>query len=76
MKPKHQRLMLALLAVGAVAGAAALALSALQGPGGVLLCAGRCGRKAGADRQGGAARRHGRGGSIVRKPDGISIRSW
>ena len=30
MKPKHQRLVLGLLALGAVAGAAGLALSALQ----------------------------------------------
>lgn len=74
MKPKRQRLILALLAVAAVAGAGLLALSALKdqaaffyAPGDVAKSGPPVGR---AVRLGGMVQR----GSIARQPDGVSIR--
>lgn len=74
MKPKHQRLVLGLLAVAAIGGASALALSALQdqaaffyAPGDVAgkpLPLGRNVRLGGMVEQ----------GSLVKLPDGVSIR--
>lgn len=74
MKAKHQRLALALLGVGAVAGASGLALSALAdeaaffyAPGDVAKAAPPLGR---AVRLGGMVQ----AGSIRRQADGVSIR--
>ena len=74
MKAKHQRLALALLGVGAVAGASGLALSALAdeaaffyAPGDVAKAAPPVGR---AVRLGGMVEQ----GSIKRQADGVSIR--
>ena len=74
MKPKHQRLTLALLAVAAVLGASGLALSALKdqaaffyAPGDVAKAGPPVGR---AVRLGGMVQQ----GSITRQPDGVSIR--
>lgn len=74
MKAKHQRLTLALLGVGAVAGASGLALSALKdqaaffyAPSDVANAAPPVGR---AVRLGGMVE----GGSIERQRDGVSIR--
>ncbi|MEG3124717.1 cytochrome c maturation protein CcmE [Sphingomonas sp. GB1N7] len=73
MKPKHQRLTLALLAVAAVVGAGLLALSALKdqaaffyAPGDVAKAGPPVGR---AVRLGGMVEK----GSIKRQPDGVSI---
>jgi cytochrome c-type biogenesis protein CcmE len=73
MKPKHQRLTLALLAIGAIAGASGLALSALKdqasffyAPGDVKKSGLPLGR---AVRLGGMVA----GGSIKRQADGVSI---
>ena len=74
MKPKHQRLVLGLLAVGAVIGAGGLALSALKdeaaffyAPGDV---AGKPAPTGRAVRLGGMVEK----GSLVREADGVSIR--
>jgi cytochrome c-type biogenesis protein CcmE len=73
MKPKHQRLVLGLLALGAVAGAAGLALSALQDQAAFFYAPGDVAGKPPpldkAVRLGGMVET----GSIVRKPDGVSI---
>lgn len=74
MKAKHQRLSLALLAVLALAGAALLAMSALKSQASYFYTptdAARDGVEPGrAVRLGGMVQ----GGSIVREPDGITIR--
>jgi cytochrome c-type biogenesis protein CcmE len=73
MKPKHQRLVLALLALGAVAGAAGLALSALKDQAAFFYAPGDvAGKPLPLDR---AVRLGGmvEAGSLVRKPDGISM---
>jgi cytochrome c-type biogenesis protein CcmE len=74
MKPKHQRLVLALLALGAILGASALAMSALKdqaaffyAPGDVQGKPLPLGRNV---RLGGMVEK----GSLVRAADGISIR--
>jgi len=73
MKPKHQRLVLGLLALGAVAGAAGLALSALRDQAAFFYAPGDVAGKPPpldkAVRLGGMVEM----GSIVRKPDGVSI---
>lgn len=74
MKPKHQRLTLALLAVGAIAGASGLALSALKDQASFFYAPGDV-KKDGlplghAVRLGGMVE----GGSIKRLADGVSIR--
>jgi len=73
MKPKHQRLVLGLLALGAVAGAAGLALSALQDQAAFFYAPGDIAGKpvptGKAVRLGGMVA----AGSIVRKADGVSI---
>lgn len=73
MKPKHQRLVLGLLALGAVAGAAGLALSALQDQAAFFYAPGDLvGKPVPTDkavRLGGMVAAN----SIVRKPDGVSI---
>jgi cytochrome c-type biogenesis protein CcmE len=74
MKPKHQRLTLALLAVAAIAGASGLALSALKDQAAFFYAPGDV-KKAGlplgrAVRLGGMVE----GGSIKRQADGVSIR--
>jgi cytochrome c-type biogenesis protein CcmE len=73
MKPKHQRLVLGLLALGAVLGAAGLALSALQDQAAFFYAPGDVAGKPvpldKAVRLGGMVET----GSIVRKPDGVSI---
>ena len=61
MKAKNQRLTLALLALVAVVGAGAARAVGIEGPGGVLLRAARREARRAAARQGGAARRDGRG---------------
>ena len=73
MKPKHQRLTLALLAVAAVLGASGLALSALKdqaaffyAPGDVAKAGPPVGK---AVRLGGMVQK----GSITKQPDGVSI---
>ncbi len=73
MKPKHQRLTLALLAVGAIAGASGLALSALRDQASFFYAPGDV-KKDGlplgkAVRLGGMVE----GGSIKRLSDGVSI---
>lgn len=74
MKAKHQRLVLALLAVGAVAGASGLALSALKDQASFFYAPGdvkRDGLPLGkAVRLGGMVQ----GGSVKRQADGVSIR--
>jgi len=73
MKPKHQRLVLGLLALGAVAGAAGLALSALQDQAAFFYAPGDvAGKPVPTDK---AVRLGGMvaAGSIVRKPDGVSM---
>lgn len=74
MKPKHQRLVLGLLALGAIGAAAALALSALQdqaaffyAPGDVVTSAPPIGK---AVRLGGMVE----AGSLRRQADGVSVR--
>jgi cytochrome c-type biogenesis protein CcmE len=73
MKPKHQRLVLGLLALAAMAGAAGLALSALQDQAAFFYAPGDIAGKpvptGKAVRLGGMVA----AGSIVRKPDGVSI---
>ena len=73
MKPKHQRLVLGLLALAAVAGAAGLALSALEDQAAFFYAPGDVAGKpvplGKAVRLGGMVE----AGSIVRKPDGVSI---
>jgi cytochrome c-type biogenesis protein CcmE len=73
MKPKHQRLVLGLLALGAVGAAAGLALSALQDQAAFFYAPGDIAGKpvptGKAVRLGGMVA----AGSIVRKPDGVSI---
>jgi cytochrome c-type biogenesis protein CcmE len=73
VKPKHQRLVLALLALAAVGGAAGLALSALEDQAAFFYAPGDVAGKAPpldkAVRLGGMVET----GSIVRKPDGVSI---
>ncbi len=73
MKPKHQRLVLGLLAVGAVAGASGLALSALKDQAAFFYAPGDV-KKAGlplgrAVRLGGMVAN----GSIARQADGVTI---
>ncbi len=73
MKPKHQRLVLGLLAVGAVAGASALALSALKDQAAFFYAPGDV-KKAGlplgrAVRLGGMVAN----GSIAKQADGVTI---
>ena len=73
MKPKHQRLSLALLGVSAVGGAAVLALSGLSDQAAFFYSPGDLvGKPAPTDK---AARLGGmvEKGSIQRKPDGVSI---
>ena len=74
MKPKNQRLTLALLAVGAILGAALLAMSALKDQAAYLYTpsdAAKDGVTIGqAVRLGGMVQK----GSIVRDPDGVTIR--
>ncbi|MBY0582070.1 MAG: cytochrome c maturation protein CcmE [Sphingomonas sp.] len=73
MKAKHQRLVLALLAVGAIAGASGLALSALKDQASFFFAPGdvkKDGLPLGKSvRLGGMVE----GGSIKRQPDGVSI---
>jgi len=73
MKPKHQRLVLGLLALAAVGGAAGLALSALRDEAAFFYAPGDVAGKplplGKAVRLGGMVEK----GSIARKPDGISI---
>jgi cytochrome c-type biogenesis protein CcmE len=73
MKAKHQRLVLGLLALGAVAGAAGLALSALQDQAAFFYAPGDVAAKeiplGKAVRLGGMVAAN----SIVRQPDGVSI---
>jgi cytochrome c-type biogenesis protein CcmE len=73
MKPKHQRLVLGLLALGAVAGAAGLALSALRDEAAFFYAPGDLAGKpvptGKAVRLGGMVAAN----SIVRKADGLSI---
>lgn len=74
MKPKHQRLVLALLALAAIGGASALALSGLQDQAAFFYAPGDV-KKNGvpldrAVRLGGMVQP----GSLKRQPDGVSIR--
>ena len=73
MKPKHQRLVLGLLALAAVGGASALALSALQDQAAFFYAPGDVAGKAPpldrAVRLGGMVEK----GSLVRRPDGVSV---
>lgn len=72
MKPKHQRLVLALLALAAIGTASALALSGLRDTATFFCAPGDLGAKKPADcgRLGGMVEK----GSLVRLPDGLSIR--
>lgn len=74
MKPKHQRLVLGLLAVAAIGGASALALSALQDQAAFFYAPGDVAGKPlplGKNvRLGGMVEQ----GSLVKLPDGVSIR--
>jgi cytochrome c-type biogenesis protein CcmE len=74
MKPKHQRLTLALLGVAAVAGSALLAMSALQDQAAFFYAPGDiAGKPLPLDREvrlGGMVQK----GSVKHQPDGISIR--
>ena len=74
MKPKHQRLVLALLALAAIVGAALLAMSALKDQAAYFYTpsdAARDGVTIGqAVRLGGMVQK----GSIIRDPDGVTIR--
>ncbi|MEI9928182.1 MAG: cytochrome c maturation protein CcmE [Sphingomonas sp.] len=72
MKPKHQRLVLALLALGAIGGASGLALSGLRDTATFLCAPGDLGAKQPADcgRLGGMVEK----GSLRRLADGLSIR--
>jgi cytochrome c-type biogenesis protein CcmE len=73
VKPKHQRLVLGLLALAAVGGASALALSALEDQAAFFYAPGDVAAKAPpldrAVRLGGMVER----GSIQRQPDGVSV---
>ncbi|MGK6355625.1 cytochrome c maturation protein CcmE [Sphingomonas sp. DT-207] len=73
MKPKHQRLVLGLLALAAIGGASALALSALGDQAAFFYTPGDVAGKAPpldkAVRLGGMVEK----GSIARQPDGVSI---
>jgi len=73
VKPKHQRLVLGLLALAAVGGASALALSALQDQAAFFYAPGDVAGKAPpldrAVRLGGMVEK----GSLVRRPDGVSV---
>ncbi|NIJ20512.1 cytochrome c-type biogenesis protein CcmE [Sphingomonas naasensis] len=73
MKPKHQRLVLGLLALGAVLGASGLALSALRDEAAFFYAPGDVAGKplplGKAVRLGGMVEQ----GSIARQPDGLSI---
>lgn len=74
MKPKHQRLVLALLALAAIGGASGLALSGLQDQAAFFYTPGDV-KKSGAPtdraiRLGGMVQ----AGSLKRQPDGVSIR--
>lgn len=74
MKPKHQRLVLVLLALAAVGGASVLALSGLKDQAAFFYAPGDV-KKSGlpldrAMRLGGMVQK----GSLVRQPDGVSVR--
>lgn len=73
MKAKHQRLVLGLLALGAIGGASGLALSALRDQAAFFYAPGDLAGKAPpvgkAVRLGGMVET----GSLVRKPDGVSV---